>query len=85
MWKVWTYCSKLKLEKVKTLELDEATHDKIYEILYESESESDHYESSSNDSSDNNNSDRSNQCAKCTGNTCTSEQDEFFYKLQSKF
>lgn len=53
-------------------------------MLCELESESDHYESSSDNTSDNNKFDHSNQCVKCAGNTCMCEQDEF-YKLQSQF
>ncbi|KAG5605132.1 hypothetical protein H5410_026624 [Solanum commersonii] len=78
-----------KLEKLKSLELDEEVHDKVYSFLYTSGSESD-YDSDSGseeeidllDLSDSNQ--HGNTCNTCHGDICSCESDEF-YKLQSQF
>uniref|UniRef100_M1E0E3 Zinc knuckle family protein n=1 Tax=Solanum tuberosum TaxID=4113 RepID=M1E0E3_SOLTU len=80
-----------KLEKLKTLELDEEIHDKVYSFLYTSGSVSD-YESDSGseeeidlpDLSYNNQHVNMNACNNCHGDICSCENDEF-YKLQSQF
>ncbi|XP_015060537.1 uncharacterized protein LOC107006517 [Solanum pennellii] len=73
--------SNCKAEKLKALELDDSTEEKIYELLYESDSGSSHYSSDSN--SDKDKSDATNKCVNCTGDTCVCGQDES-YKIQSQ-
>ncbi|KAG5631393.1 hypothetical protein H5410_003110, partial [Solanum commersonii] len=78
-----------KLEKLKTLELDEEVHDKVYSFLYTSSSESD-YDSDSGSEEEIDLLDLSysnqhgNTCNNCQGDICCCENDEF-YKLQSQF
>ncbi|XP_049359231.1 uncharacterized protein LOC125823912 [Solanum verrucosum] len=72
-----------KLEKMKSLELDEEVHDKIYSFLYTSSSESD-YDSDSGseedidlpESSDNKQSVTMNAC-RCHGDICSCEMMNF--------
>ncbi|KAG5599214.1 hypothetical protein H5410_030584 [Solanum commersonii] len=80
-----------KLEKLKTLELDEEIHDKVYSFLYTSGSESDYdfdlgFEEEIDflGLSDSNLHDKINTCNACHGDICSCENDEF-YKLQSQF
>ncbi|KAG5599209.1 hypothetical protein H5410_030579 [Solanum commersonii] len=74
-----------KLNKLKTLELDGETYEKVYGLLYTSGS-ADDYESNSGsviellDLSDNDKNCDS-PCTTCQGNTCNCEDDEI-YKLQ---
>ncbi|KAG5615136.1 hypothetical protein H5410_014960 [Solanum commersonii] len=80
-----------KLEKLKTLELEEKVHDKVYSFLYTSGSESDYASDSSSeedidlpDLCDNNQRPKVNACNACQGYICSCETDKF-YKLQSQF
>ncbi|KAG5581604.1 hypothetical protein H5410_052231 [Solanum commersonii] len=82
--------SRRRLEKLKTLELDEEVHDKIYSFLYTSGSESDYDSDSSSEdeidlpeSSNKNQQVNTNAC-RCRGDIPSCENDEF-YKLQSQF
>lgn len=74
--------SNCKAENLKALELDDSTEEKVYELLYESNSGSSRY-SSDFSNSDNDKSDATNKCVNCTGDTCVCGQDEF-YKIQSQ-
>ncbi|KAG5599211.1 hypothetical protein H5410_030581 [Solanum commersonii] len=80
-----------KFEKLKTLELDEEIHDKVYSFLYTSGSKSDYDSDSGSEEeidllglSDSNQHDKINTCNACHGDICSCENDEF-YKLQSQF
>ncbi|KAG5590794.1 hypothetical protein H5410_041308 [Solanum commersonii] len=80
--------SNCKLNKLKTLELDGETYDKVYGLLYTSGLD-DNYELDLGlnieflDLSDNDNN-IDNPCTTCQGNDCNCEDDEI-YKLQSQF
>ncbi|KAG5599733.1 hypothetical protein H5410_031103 [Solanum commersonii] len=77
-----------KLTKLKTLELDGDTYEKVYGLLYHSGSDDDYKSYSGSDielfdlSDNDNNGD--NPCTTCQGNDCNCEYDEI-YKLQSQF
>ncbi|KAG5598831.1 hypothetical protein H5410_030201 [Solanum commersonii] len=77
-----------KQNKLKTLELDGETYEKVYGLLYTSGS-NDNYEFNSGsdiellDLSDNDNND-ANPCTTCQDNDCNCENDEI-YKLQLQF
>ncbi|KAG5577378.1 hypothetical protein H5410_057512 [Solanum commersonii] len=84
-----------KLEKLKSLELAEEVHDKIFSFLYTFGSEFDYDSDSGSEKDDVNNYESSNarqptanvvtNACKCNGEICSCEDDEFFYKLQSQF
>ncbi|KAG5596002.1 hypothetical protein H5410_037234 [Solanum commersonii] len=80
-----------KLEKLKSLELEEEIYDKVYSFLYTFGSESDYDSDSASeeevdllDISYSNQHDKMNVCNSCHGDICSCENDEF-YKLQSQF
>ncbi|KAG5571214.1 hypothetical protein H5410_060980 [Solanum commersonii] len=78
-----------KLNKLKTLELDGETYEKVYGLLYTSGSDDDYESGSSSviellDLSDNDNN-CDNPCTTCQGNTCTCDDDDEIYQLQSQF
>ncbi|KAG5630650.1 hypothetical protein H5410_002367 [Solanum commersonii] len=81
-----------RLEKLKTLELEEDMHDKFYSVLYISGSESDYYDDDYSKSGSETNKPETfgnTQSAtidacKCRCDICSCENDEF-YKLQSQF
>ncbi|XP_049391608.1 uncharacterized protein LOC125856065 [Solanum stenotomum] len=71
-----------KLEKLKSLELDEGVNDKIYSLLYTSGSESDYYSDSEEeidllDIADSNQHDKTNTCNTYHDDICSCENDEF--------
>ena len=67
------------------MELDESTQDKLYELLYESDSDSSSSDKSENSSGyiSDNNIEITNNCANCPDGNCTCGHDEF-YRLQSQ-
>ncbi|KAG5630950.1 hypothetical protein H5410_002667 [Solanum commersonii] len=77
-----------RLNKLKTLQLDDHTYEKVYVMLYNSSS-SDNYESYSGSNielfeSSDNDENHANLCDTCQGQDCHCGDDEI-YKLQSQF